>query len=108
MRPAGPNPPLALWREAGEWWAVEPYREVRRFIAGGYSPLYQCGYMMGGLQLRALRQEIVGAGKMSDQEFNDTVLTYNTMPIELIRAGMLNLPLARDTKSSWRFYDHGR
>ena len=82
--------------------------EVRRFIAGGYSPLYQCGYMMGGLQLRALRQEIVGAGKMSDQEFNDTVLTYNTMPIELIRAGMLNLPLARDTKSSWRFYDNGR
>ncbi|HYV29931.1 MAG TPA: DUF885 family protein, partial [Candidatus Binatia bacterium] len=33
--------------------------EVRRFIAGGYSPLYQCGYMIGGLQLRALRQELV-------------------------------------------------
>ncbi len=78
--------------------------EVRRFIAGNYSPLYQCGYMIGGLQLRALRQEIVGAGKMTDQEFNDTVLTYNTLPIELIRAGMLNLPLARDTKSTWRFY----
>ena len=35
MRQAGPNPPLALWREAGEWWAFEPYREVRRFIDDG-------------------------------------------------------------------------
>jgi uncharacterized protein (DUF885 family) len=78
--------------------------EVRRFIEGNYSPLYQCGYMIGGLQLNALRKEIVGSGKMSDKQFNDTVLTYNTMPVELIRAGMLNLPLARDTKSSWRFY----
>src|SRR5436305_1231568 len=23
---------LAQWREAGEWWANEPYREVTRFI----------------------------------------------------------------------------
>ena len=79
--------------------------EVRRFIAGDYSPLYQCGYMIGGLQLRALHKEIVGTGKMTDQQFNDTVLTYNSMPIELIRAGMLNLPLTRETKSTWRFAD---
>ena len=78
--------------------------EVRRFIEGSYSPLYQCGYMIGGLQLNALRKEIVGSGKMSDKQFNDSVLTYNTVPIELIRAGMLNLPLARDTKPSWKFY----
>ena len=79
--------------------------EVRRFIAGGYSPLYQAGYMIGGLQLNALRKEIVGAGKMSEKQFNDTVLTYNSMPIELIRAGMLNLPLTRETQPAWRFYD---
>lgn len=79
--------------------------EVRRFIAGGYSPLYQAGYMIGGLQLNALRKEIVGTGKMSERQFNDTVLTYNSMPIELIRAGMLNLPLTRETKPTWRFYD---
>jgi hypothetical protein len=78
--------------------------EVRRFIAGDYSPLYQCGYMIGGLQINALRKEIVSAGKMTDKQFNDTLLTYNTMPIELIRAGMLNLPLTRDTRSTWRFY----
>jgi uncharacterized protein (DUF885 family) len=77
--------------------------EVRRFIGGSYSPLYQCGYMIGGLQLRALREEMVG--KLSDRQFNDTVLTYHSMPIELIRAGMLNLPLTRETQSSWRFAD---
>ena len=78
--------------------------EVRRFIAGDYSPLYQCGYMIGGLQLNALHKEIVGSGKMSEKQFNDTVLTYNSIPVELIRAGMLNLPLRGDTKTTWRFY----
>src|SRR4029077_13814661 len=77
--------------------------EVRRFIAGDYSPLYQCGYMIGGLQLRALHQELVGAGKMSERQFHDTVLTYNAIPIEFIRAGMLNLPLTRETKPAWKF-----
>jgi uncharacterized protein (DUF885 family) len=78
--------------------------EVRRFIGGGYSPLYQCGYMIGGLQLNSLRKEAVESGKMSEKQFNDTVLTYGPMPVEFIRAGILNLPLARDTKSSWRFH----
>lgn len=27
-----PRTPLALWREAGEWWSGEPYREVCRYI----------------------------------------------------------------------------
>lgn len=77
--------------------------EVRRFIGGDYSPLYQCGYMIGGLQLRALHDEVVGGGRMSEREFNDTVLTYNSIPVELIRAGLLNLPLTRETKSTWKF-----
>ena len=79
--------------------------EVRRFISGGYSPLYQCGYMIGGLQLDALRKEVTGGGKMSEKQFNDAVLTYGPVPIEVIRAGLLNLPLARDTKAAWRFYN---
>ena len=77
--------------------------EVRRFIAGGYSPLYQAGYMIGGLQLRALREEVVGKGKMTDRQFNDEVLKSGPIPIEFIRAAMLNVPLKRDTKSSWKF-----
>jgi error-prone DNA polymerase len=33
MRPAGDKPKtLALWREAGEWWSGEPYREVCQYL----------------------------------------------------------------------------
>jgi len=77
--------------------------EVRRFIGGEYSPVYQCGYMIGGLQLRALHKELVGTKKMTEREFHDAVLTYNAIPVELIRAGMENLPLSRDTRAQWRF-----
>jgi len=78
--------------------------EVRRFIGGSYSPLYQCGYMIGGIQLRALHHEMVDAGKMTEREFNDTVLTYNAIPVEFIRAGMENVSLKRDQPASWEFY----
>ncbi len=78
--------------------------EVRRFISDGYSPLYQAAYMLGGLQFEALRKELVGEGKkMTEQEFNDALLNQNAIPIEWIRAELLNLPLTRDTKSSWKF-----
>jgi len=75
--------------------------EVRRFITGGYSPLYQCGYMIGGLQLRALRKEL--APKMSDRQFNDAILMQGPIPIEFIRAALANTPLRRDTKPTWKF-----
>jgi uncharacterized protein (DUF885 family) len=78
--------------------------EVRRFIGGGYSPLYQCGYMIGGIQLRALHHDLVDSKKMTEREFNDTVLTYNAIPIEMIRAGMENTSLAREQPASWEFY----
>lgn len=79
--------------------------EVRRFIGGGYSPLYQCGYMIGGLQLRALRQEILNAGKLTEKQFNDAVLEQGPIPIEYIRAALSGVPLTRDAKASWRFAD---
>ncbi len=77
--------------------------EVRRFIGGSYSPLYQCGYMIGGLQLQALRKELVDTKKMTEKQFHDTVLTYGPIPVELIRAGMLKTPLKRDSQSAWKF-----
>ncbi|MEI6231636.1 MAG: DUF885 family protein [Planctomycetota bacterium] len=75
--------------------------EVRRFIQA--SPLYQCGYMLGALQLRALHSQMVGAGKMGEKEFNDSILKYGPIPIEYIRAVMLVTPLTRETKTSWKF-----
>ena len=46
---------------------------MRRSFGGGYSPLYQAAYMLGGLQLRALRGELVGSGRMTDCQFHDAV-----------------------------------
>ena len=77
--------------------------EVRRFIGGDYSPLYQCGYSIGALQLQALHQELVGSGKLTPKQFNDAVLSYGPIPVELIRAGLLGLPLTRETRAAWRF-----
>jgi uncharacterized protein (DUF885 family) len=75
--------------------------EVRRFI--GAPPLYQAGYMIGGLQLLALHDEMTGRGKLAEQPFNDAVLQENTMPIELLRATLKKLPLARDAQPGWKF-----
>jgi hypothetical protein len=78
--------------------------EVRRFIGDGYSPLYQCGYMIGGLQILALHHELVDSGKMREKQFNDTVLTYNAIPVDLIRAGMLHLLLRPDQRAEWKAF----
>jgi len=77
--------------------------EVRRFIGDSFPPLYPAAYTLGALQLEALRRELVVPGKMTEQDFNDAVLLENAMPIELIRARLLKLPLARDTRSTWDF-----
>ncbi|MBL9146473.1 MAG: DUF885 family protein [Verrucomicrobiaceae bacterium] len=77
--------------------------EVRRFIKGDYSPLYQCGYMLGGLQLMALHREMVGSGKMTEKQFHDAILHLGPIPIELVRASLTNQPLTPDFKTSWEF-----
>ena len=77
--------------------------EVRRSISGDYEPLYQAAYMLGALQFRALRHELIDSGKMKPMEFHDKVMQGNIMPIEMVRARMENLPLTKDWKPSWRF-----
>lgn len=77
--------------------------EVRRSVMGGYSPLYQAAYMLGGLQIRKLHEEVVGAGEMTEREFHDFILQQNAIPIELIRARMRSMPLTRDYKAQWEF-----
>lgn len=64
--------------------------EVRRSFNGNYPPLYQAAYMIGGLQLRALHEEIVGAGRMTDRQFHDAILKQNTLPWVLVRAALLD------------------
>lgn len=78
--------------------------EVRRSIAGAYGPLYQAGYMLGGLQIRALRRELVESGKTTERAFHDAILHENCMPIELVRAALTDIELTPDFTTSWRFY----
>ena len=42
--------------------------EVRRSFAGGYGPLYQAAYLVGAMQFRALRKELVDTGKMTERD----------------------------------------
>jgi len=77
--------------------------EVRRSVAGGYGPLYQCAYMLGGLQLRALHAELVTNGDMTEKQFHDAVLQQNSIPIEFIRAALGGHELTPDYETTWRF-----
>jgi len=78
--------------------------EVRRSFNGTYSPMYQAAYMLGGLQFRALHTELVKSGRMTNKEFHDAILQGGRMPVEMVRARMLNLPLTRDYRANWKFY----
>jgi len=77
--------------------------EVRRYVGDAYSPLYQCGYMIGGLQLRAIYKELVDSGKMTPLEFHDQVLKLGPIPIDMIRASFLNRKLTPNYKATWKF-----
>ncbi|KAK1572772.1 X-Pro dipeptidyl-peptidase [Colletotrichum navitas] len=79
--------------------------EVTRSFGGDYSPLYQAGYMLGALQLQGLREEILTKGLMGEKELHDRILKANTMPIELLRALLLNQSLTPEQTSKWRFYE---
>jgi hypothetical protein len=45
---------------------------------------------------------------MTPREFHDVVLTSGNMPVELVRARLTGQELARDTRTSWRFYEAPR
>jgi uncharacterized protein (DUF885 family) len=77
--------------------------EVRRSFIGTYPPMYQAAYMLGGLQFRALHRELVQSGRMTDRAFHDAILQGGVMPVEMVRARLLAVPLRRDYAASWRF-----
>jgi uncharacterized protein (DUF885 family) len=77
--------------------------EVRRSFNGSYSPLYQAAYMLGGLQIRALREELVETGLMDEKVFHDGLLLGGNMPIEFVRARLKGELLPRDFSADWRF-----
>jgi hypothetical protein len=78
--------------------------EVRRSFDGSYGPLYQIAYLIGGLQFYALHRELVDSKKMTNRAFNDFVYQENRIPVEMVRALLTKQKLARDFKTSWKFY----
>lgn len=78
--------------------------EVRRSFVGGYSPLYQLAYMIGGLQFYAMKKELVDSGKMTYRQYHDAVLHENAMPVAMVRAILTNQAIAKDYKAEWKFY----
>jgi uncharacterized protein (DUF885 family) len=79
--------------------------EVRRSVNGSYDPLYQCAYMLGALQFRALHHELVDSKTMTDRQYHDAILRENMMPVAMLRAILTNQKLTPDFKSTWRFLD---
>jgi uncharacterized protein (DUF885 family) len=78
--------------------------EVRRSFDGSVGPLYQCAYLMGALQIRALRKELVDSKKMTERQFHDAILHEGSMPIEMLRADLTQQKLTRDFTTNWKFY----
>ena len=73
--------------------------EVRRsFESPRYQnqPLYQAAYLLGGLQLRGLRRELVDSGVMTNRQFHDEIMRQGNMPMALIRLGLTRQTLTRD------------
>jgi hypothetical protein len=58
---------------------------VRRSFNGSYEPIYQCAYMLGARQFRALHKELVGSGKMTNRAFHDAIYREGNIPIEMLR-----------------------
>ena len=79
--------------------------EVRRSFNGSYPPLYQAGYMLGGMQIRALHREFVESGRMTDRAFHDAILMGGRMPIEMVRARLRGEAPPEDFTAAWRFAD---
>lgn len=76
--------------------------EVRRSFTTSYPPLYQLAYMMGGLQFYALRNEILAKG-WTEREYHDRVMHEGSMPIEILRNLLLELPVSESYKAKWKF-----
>jgi uncharacterized protein (DUF885 family) len=79
--------------------------EVRRSFETAADPLYQCAYMLGGLQFRALHKELVASGRLTNRQFHDAILQGNSIPVELVRASLSRQALTKNFSTSWRFYE---
>src|SRR4029450_11460126 len=75
--------------------------EVRRSFLGTYPPLYQLADMMRGVRVPPPPPELAGAGKTPNQPVPDAGMHGGAMPVEMVRAMLINAPLTRDYRAQW-------
>ncbi len=84
--------------------SANAHGEVKRSFEGSYDPLYQLAYLVGGLQLMRIKEEVVDQGKMSFADFHDRVIKENYLPMEMLRAIIKGEQLKPDHETNWKFY----
>lgn len=80
--------------------------EVRRSFEGRYGPLYQIAYMIGGMQIYALYNELVEGGEMPATEFHDTILKNGSIPIRAVKGILTQESLSEEGFEPWDFADY--
>jgi uncharacterized protein (DUF885 family) len=78
--------------------------EVRRSFSTSYGPLYQAAYLLGGLQIRGMRREIVDSGQRTEKDFHDEIMRQGSMPVAMLRLAVSKQKLTRDMAVDWKFY----
>ena len=78
--------------------------EVRRSFSTNYGPLYQAAYLLGGLQIRGMRREIVDGGQRTEKDFHDEIMRQGSMPVAMLRLAVSKQKLTRDMVVDWKFY----
>ncbi len=79
-------------------------RSTRWVLTRRPQPLYRAAYLLGGLQLRGLRKELVESRVMTNKAFHDEIKRQGNMPMALIRLVMTKMKLTRDMDINWKFY----
>ena len=77
--------------------------EVKRSFED-YPPLYQMAYLVGGLQIRGMKREIVESGMRTEKDFHDEIMRQGSMPVAFLRLAVSKMPLTRDMVVDWKFY----
>jgi hypothetical protein len=80
--------------------------EVRRSFTGGYGPLYQIAYMIGGMHFYSLYQYLVENGDMSAKEFHDQILREGSIPVRMVKSILIQEPLEKNKIEDWKFADY--
>ena len=84
--------------------ARERDRRGAALVPGRLRPALPAGLPLGGIQMRAMRKELVDSGLMAEKAFHDEVLRQGSMPIALLRLAVGRQKLTRDTSVDWKFY----